>query len=497
MNTATTPNSATQSSNGYNIITENLHQRTRRAIYRTLGTCPSRITFSEARQVLTTDLTQIPQIGVTFARGIQRDLMAAIASAHIDAAKDNGILHEFHRRNLKLLVADLSQTTADVVEAALGIRPDELTAALIATTITETDSNITHSNSCQQSESTNELISEMANVIAISTDPEKNVDQLIQKINQARQLPGEAAARFGIAEHLLRMVVATAHQKEAVKLQRVWLAYDLTVEGMSLRQIAERLKISGERVRQLLAKFGVNVRNVKAEQAVNAKEQQRMKCQFVAEIVRSFPGITLNELRGLVDGNDEEFKKLIRPVRHLILDTGEPGIDLTERQQNVITALQAAAAIASPLSANKYDELIRSGKVDGPGKQTAAIVFGSWRQACAAAGVTAHGPGRDHYERVWSDDIATNALAMFLMDTAANGTIEGYSTWSKNRCAPSSALILQRHNGHWRTACTEALHALRQDWANDSVAADLPAIVAAIQTELSPNVPNQAGQVAA
>ena len=94
-----------------------------------------------------------------------------------------------------------------------------------------------------------------------------------------------------------------------------------------------------------------------------------MKCQFVAEIVRSFPGITLNELRGLVDGNDEEFKKLIRPVRHLILDTGEPGIDLTERQQNVITALQAAAAIASPLSANKYDELIRSGKVDGPGKQ--------------------------------------------------------------------------------------------------------------------------------
>ena len=27
-------------------------------------------------------------------------------------------------------------------------------------------------------------------------------------------------------------------------------------------------------------------------------------------------GITLNELRGLVDGNDEEFKKLLRPVRH-------------------------------------------------------------------------------------------------------------------------------------------------------------------------------------
>ena len=119
MSTATTPNSATQSSNGCSIVTENLHQRTRRAIYRTLGTCPSRITFSEARQVLTTDLTQIPQIGVTFARGIQRDLMAAIASAHIDAAKDNGILHEFHRRNLKLLVADLSQTTADVVDAVV------------------------------------------------------------------------------------------------------------------------------------------------------------------------------------------------------------------------------------------------------------------------------------------------------------------------------------------------------------------------------------------
>ena len=48
-----------------------------------------------------------------------------------------------------------------------------------------------------------------------------------------------------------------------------------------------------------------------------------------------------------------------------------------------------------------------------------------------------------------------------------------------------------------RPACTEALHALRQDWANDSVAADLPAIVAAIQTELSPNVPNQINQVAA
>jgi len=462
------------------ISTTNLHIRTRRAIRYVLGECPSYITVADARRVIAADLTQMRHIGVTFAAEIRKDLLGGIASADVGHTDAVGLLSEFHQRQLKIGMTELSERTAEAVEAALAVRPDELSAPLIATVLTESGSATSSVSERRRISVTSELMTEVAAVLQIAERPEDTVAQLVHRITASHLLPGQAAARFSIHEDVLRSVIAAAQDQAAIRLHRDWTAYDLAVSGLTLQQIADRLGITRERVRQLLARFGVNVKQLRAGREQDALQDRAAQRQLMFDIVNGFPGVTVDELRGLVNVSDNEFAKMLRPVRHLVLDTTDSGGDLEGRKARIITALRAAAAVETPLSGVRYDELVAHGIIDGPGRQAVAIVFGTWRQACAAAGVESVEPFRSHYDRVWSDDDIIETLAMFLVDNGSSSSVEAYEAWREQRRAPSAALVRNRYGGLWSKACAEALTALRNDWAGDDSHVDLTAVVAAL-----------------
>ena len=462
------------------IGTIKLSLRTRRAINYVLGACPDYLRSSDAVRVIAADLTAFRNVGVTSAERIRNELVDRMAAANTDLHWATDVLREFRGRGLSLAATDLSESTVEIIETALGNRPEELTAILVAIVITEFTSAEIGTVRGQQQAATIELVAAMTTTISIADRPGENVDSLISSIVAARQLPGAAAARFGIDESFLRDLVADRQSRDAVQLHRVWLANDLAVSGLSLRQIAAQLDITGERVRQLLDRFGVNVRDLKAERnraaAQGLQEQQRL----VTDIVRNFPGVTVDELELLVPVSSQDLQRMVRPVRHLVFDGVDAAGDLAGRQARVITALQAAAVIETPLSGTRYDQLVTSGVIDGPGRQTAAIVFGTWRKACAAAGVSSLEPRRDRYERVWDDDNIIQTLACFLTDESANGTVDAYEIWRSGYGGPSAALIRLRYNGLWTEACSEALQALRHDWDHGATAGDMAHVVAAL-----------------
>ena len=462
------------------IGTIELSLRTRRAINYVLGECPDYLRSSDAVRVIAADLTAFRNVGVTSAERIRNELVDRMAAANTDLHWATEVLREFRGRGLALATTDLSESTVETIETVLGNRPEELTAILVAVVIIEATSAEIGTARGQQQAAIIELVAAMTKTTSIADRPGENVDSLISSIVAARQLPCAAAARFSIDESCLRDLVADRQSRDAVQLHRVWMANDLAASGLSLRQIADRLDITGERVRQLLDRFGVNVRDLKAERNRLVAQGLQAQQRLVADIVRNFPGVTIDELKLLVPVSSQDLQRMVRPVRHLVFDGSDAAGDLAGRRARVITALQAAAIIETPLSGTRYDQLVTSGVIDGPGRQTVAIVFGTWRKACAAAGVISLEPRRGRYERVWDDDRIIETLGRFLMDESANGTVDAYEIWRSGYGGPSTALIRVRYNGLWTEACSEALQALRHDWDHGNNSGDLALVVDAL-----------------
>ena len=351
------------------IGTIELSLRTRRAINYVLGACPDYLRSSDAVRVIAADLTAFRNVGVTSAERIRNELVDRMAAANTDLHWATEVLREFRGRGLALATTDLSESTVETIETALGNRPEELTAILVAVVIIESTSAEIGTARRQQQAAIIELVAAMTKTTSIADQPEENVDSLISSIVAARQLPCAAAARFSIDESFLRDLVADRQSRGAVQLHRVWMANDLAASGLSSRQIADRLDITGERVRQLLDCFGVNVRDLKAERNRSVAQALQAQQRLVADIVRNFPGVTMDELELLVPVSSQDLHRMVRPVRHLVLVGFDAAGDLAGRQARVITALQAAAVIETPLSGTRYDQLVKSGVIDGPGRQ--------------------------------------------------------------------------------------------------------------------------------
>jgi hypothetical protein len=299
----------------------------------------------------------------------------------------------------------------------------------------------------------------------------------IQHIWTEGLLPAAAADHLGVSVDEVRARLearGAAGDEVAVRILKVWAWAELVEQGLSLRAIGEQAGISGERVRQLLRRFGVNTRAVGARRRQRHVEDRRARIRSVEQLVRSYPGITAAEACHLLELDADGFADLGHGVRHLVLRPADHDeiTRLADRRATLIDSLRQAAAIQSPLTGDVYEQLVADGVVPGPGKQTAFIVFGSWVAACEAAGVTSGDTLRPAYERRWTDAEIDLAVIEYLTDPFLPGTADGYEEWAALHDAPSAALVRMRSFGSWKEATRRALLTARQLWANSGDADD-------------------------
>lgn len=111
---------------------------------------------------------------------------------------------------------------------------------------------------------------------------------------------------------------------------------------------------------------------------------------------------------------------------------------------DLLAALRAAAADGRPLSTGAY-ERHREG-AGGPSVAWIVRRFGSWRAACAAAGLPTH--ARSARTATWSEDELVDQVASFLAAAEADGTptsFAGYAAWAgRTDGAPSGATVRAR-----------------------------------------------------
>ncbi|GAB3856759.1 hypothetical protein GCM10028801_14260 [Nocardioides maradonensis] len=112
----------------------------------------------------------------------------------------------------------------------------------------------------------------------------------------------------------------------------------------------------------------------------------------------------------------------------------------------LIAGLRAAAAdLGEPLTAGAYDAWQR-GHADAASPALLIRRLGTWRAACAAAGLSANSTRST--SRRWTDDQVVAIVARYLASPGATGSFADYSAWAKDDPdAPSGATLRQR--GSW------------------------------------------------
>ena len=107
--------------------------------------------------------------------------------------------------------------------------------------------------------------------------------------------------------------------------------------------------------------------------------------------------------------------------------------------QDMLDAIGEAALLGTgPLSGKAYDEYRAA--FGGPSHMGIIARFGTWRSACAAAGVAAN--ATRSYTSRWSETDLIEWVAAYLTDGGGKGTYLGYSAWAKTQPGAPSGVRL-------------------------------------------------------
>lgn len=229
-------------------------------------------------------------------------------------------------------------------------------------------------------------------------------------------------------------------------------------DGETLASIGHDYGVTGEAVRQRLAALGRP--GASGRQSARERRQARMEAA-TPEVVKAFrelrdvhavastTGVDTTTVRAILDDHD-------------LLHQAVPKVRNKPSQytdEEILDCIRSAASTQPQgLSHSAYDEHAKPLTLDDgrrwPTHQTATLRFGSWADACKAAGVEPGRRMRKEYAVKWDAEDCVKAVAAFLEESWAEGnraTVVGYDEWQSDREAPSAATVRQRLGG-WSAA---------------------------------------------
>lgn len=223
------------------------------------------------------------------------------------------------------------------------------------------------------------------------------------------------------------------------------------VSGQTLEQIAGTHGITRERVRQILAKNGINRRST--GETVNLKHTR------IAEARRD-DILAAYRTHGTVLAVIEEFSGQVpsRVVRDVLSEVpaAQRYRRRAPRQRSHTDASMLAALVrAQDAGATTIKEYTgwraAEGDPDIPSVPLLVMRYGSWRAARAAAGLTTTATGGDR--KSFTDDELYDAVKRFVAACEGSGTYpsaRAYADWSKNvGNVPRLSTVRSRTNRRW------------------------------------------------
>jgi hypothetical protein len=259
---------------------------------------------------------------------------------------------------------------------------------------------------------------------------------------------------------------------------------ELRMSGLTLDEIGKLFGVTRERIRQILKKTfklvegdpslgGKGFSEIFAEKTHSAKGKERRLQQerrdSIDSRVRTFlnskPGATYLEISQELNISNEELRNSLQPqtTKFIWTEASEHVNQSPFSDDDILEALKLAEAFESPISAPMYRELVERGLVHGPGPQTVAIRFGSWKRACELAEVSYNESVRTSYEKLWTESEMLEHVVEFLLNNSFGKGIESYDQWRIETMsnAPSGAHV-RKYFQTWIDTKNRALLFMRE-----------------------------------
>jgi hypothetical protein len=290
---------------------------------------------------------------------------------------------------------------------------------------------------------------------------------------------------------LIRLLEANPKLHTSAKGKRLLpmlQALDGIVRGKTLDAVGQEMKVSRERVRQLLlpilAQLGVDgLKSLRfmAQHGRQVSDSQRSQLAAnlqanLTKFIREHPGISLSELGLEFPHDDLALRRAANRHKALILETfpigGEGG---TKTREDIIQSLKEASLLTFPLSGKAYDQLLEQGLIHGLSRGRVIQVFGSWIAACELAEVEAGIPRKAEYVRNYGYNEMLKVVGQFLVDDdlrGFTGGVHSYASWRSSQeladILPSQGTIRNQIDRSWKRVKELALVELRSGWVENT-----------------------------
>jgi hypothetical protein len=260
---------------------------------------------------------------------------------------------------------------------------------------------------------------------------------------------------------------------------------ELRMDGLTLQEIGSIFGVSRERIRQLLKSAynlvqndpvlqGKTFREFFQEKTLTAENERSKKTNeereaidsLVRSILNSRPGLTFEELARLTGKDEGDIRDSLHPqtIKFIWSERSENSNESPFTDEDILNALRLSATFESPISAPVYRDLVVRGLVNGPGPQTVAYRFGSWKKACEQAGVLFNEAVRSSYDYHWTENQMLEYIIAFLQNVSYGRGIQSYDQWRVELMneAPSGALVRRKFET-WIDTKNRALTYMREN----------------------------------
>lgn len=238
--------------------------------------------------------------------------------------------------------------------------------------------------------------------------------------------------------------------------ERVSVMCQLRAEGHSLQGIADAFSLTRERVRQIIRDANGPSREeaLAARRAARERRAAELREQAMG-ICRATPGISAEEVARQIGVTSAAVRRALGEDARLLLVAKHDAVALFSDEAILEHIRRAAQLAGQPLTVRKYE--IAREQFDGASAPLVLQRFGSWRAACAQAGV-AHGqPVRPNYARRWTREQLVASVAEYLLADGARGSFAHYEVWARQRSGTPSGQTIRAQLGRWSKAKSDAL----------------------------------------
>lgn len=252
-----------------------------------------------------------------------------------------------------------------------------------------------------------------------------------------------------------QIVDSTLLSRSAVVEARTAWMVEKRSDGASLQQIADVVGITRQRVSQLFQGVGLTGAS---EARARLRDQSRLGEVLQAERLRglirdvaeSMPGSGVDEIAREVGVSQSVVRRhLTRMGSKLVCDTRHSGQKAIWSNEQLLDVLRIASTKSTPLTVAAYNALVTQKQVEGPTGQVFYMRFGSWLEACEAAGVQSGERVRGNYTRAWLNVDLEALVVEFLFSIEHDGSFGDFQSWLRERPDSPSVATVRSRLGTW------------------------------------------------